>query len=142
MSKKFAWTKHKSDEIWRGGPCDSVKECVEEARAEGYSDEELFAIGYTERYEPNYVNSDMIIEYLQQDACDNVGEVAEDWLSDITHEQRAELESRVLKVVQEWLEYCGEKPTFYKVLPFDELTLKEALEKYKDDENVKGGNEK
>lgn len=138
--KKYAWTKHKTDEIWYGGPCDSVKECVEEARQEGYIDAELFAIGYIEPYQVEYVNSDLIIEYLQQDANDEIGEVAEDWLSGVSREQRADLENRVLKVVLEWLKDCKEEPTFYKVLPFDELTLQEAMQKY-DHPTEKGGAE-
>ena len=136
--KKYAWSRHKTDEIWRGGICDSVKECVEEAKAEGYTDTETFAIGYIEPYQVDYVNADQIIEYLQEDAAENVGEVSEDWLTNITSEQYADLESRVRKVVLEWLKECNEEPTFYKVLPFDELTLQEALQKY-DHPTKKGG---
>lgn len=72
----------------------------------------------------------MIIEYLQDNAYDEIGEVSDGWLSGITKEQEEDLESRVIKVVLEWLKDCKEEPTFYKVLPFDELTLQEALQKY------------
>ena len=34
MKKKYAWSRNKTDDIWYGGICDSVKECVEEAKAE------------------------------------------------------------------------------------------------------------
>lgn len=128
--KKYAWSKRKNDEIWYGGPCDSISECVEEAKAEGYTDTETFAIGYIEPYQVDYVNADQIIEYLQEDAVENVGEVAEDWLTDITSEQYADLERRVRKIVLEWLKDCKEEPSFYKILPFDELTLQEALQIY------------
>lgn len=136
--KKYAWSRHSDDEIWRGGVCNSVKECVEEARLEDYKDTDAFAIGYVEPYQVDYVNSDMIIEYLQENAYDEIGEVSEGWLDSITREQREDLESKVLKVVLEWLKDCKEEPTFYKVLPFDELTLKEALQKY-DHPTEKGG---
>ena len=33
MKKKYAWSRSKTDDIWLGGICDSVKECVEEAKA-------------------------------------------------------------------------------------------------------------
>ena len=138
--KKIAWTKHKNDEVWYGGPCDSVKECVEEAKLEDYKDTEIFAIGYIETYEVNYVNADQIIDFLQQDAYEEVGEVSEDWLTNITSEQCADLESRVRKVVLEWLKDCNEEPSFYKIVPFDELTLQEALRKY-DHPTEKGGAE-
>ena len=128
--RKYAWSVRISDDIWRGGPCDSVKECIEEARLEGYKDTDTFALGYIEPYQTNYVNGDLIIEHLQQNAYDEVGEVAEGWLDDISIEQRADLNGRLEKVVSEWLKDCKEEPTFYKVLPFDELTLQEALQKY------------
>ena len=137
MKKKYAWSRKIDDEIWRGGPCDSVKECVEEAKTEGYQDGDTFALGYIEPYEVNYVNSDQIIEFLVQDACDQVGEVAEDWLNSIVREQREDLEDRVLKVVKEWLKDCHEEPTFYKIDPFAALTLQEAVQKYSDSNREK-----
>ena len=138
--KKYAWSKRINDEIWRGGPCDSVKECIEEARLEDYKDTDTFALGYIEPYQTNYVNGDLIIEHLQQNAYDEVGEVAECWLDDISREQREDLNDRLKKVVSEWLKDCKQEPTFYKVLPFDELTLQEALKKY-DHPTEKGGAE-
>lgn len=138
--KKYAWSRRKTDEIWRGGPCDSVKECVEEARCEDYKDTDTFAIGYIEPYQVNYVNAEQIIDFLQQDAYEEVGEVSEDWLTGITSEQYADFESRVRKVVLEWMKDCKEEPSFYKIEPFDELTLKEALQKY-DHPTEKGGAE-
>lgn len=38
MKKRYAWSRSKTDDIWLGGICDSVKECVEEAKAEDYED--------------------------------------------------------------------------------------------------------
>lgn len=130
MKKRYVWTKSSSDDLWRGGICHSVKECIEEARYEDYKDTDTFALGYAENYEVNYVNSDLIIEFLQEQAYDEIGECAEDWLDSITKEQREDLESRVLKVVLQWLKDCKEEPTFYTVSPFDELTLQEAEQKY------------
>ena len=34
--KKYAWSRHIDDEIWHGGPCDSIRECLREAYDEGY----------------------------------------------------------------------------------------------------------
>ena len=130
MTNKYAWTRHSDDTIWHGGVCDSVKECVEEARSEGYEDTDTFAVGYVEPYEVNYINGDLILDDLQEQAFDAVGEVAEDWLAYITKEQTEDLNNRLLKVVREWIKDCNEEPTFYKVLPFDELTLSEAEKKY------------
>ena len=138
MKKRYAWTRKSNDDIWRGGICHSVKECVEEARDEGYKDTDTFAIGYCIPYDVNYVDADRVIEELQEHAYDEVGEVSESWLDSITIEQREDLGNRLLKVVLEWLKDCNEEPYFYTVEPFDELTLQEALIKYDDHTSEKG----
>lgn len=134
MNKKYTWSRHVNDEIWYGGPCDTVKECVDEARYSGYCDTDTFVIGYVVPYQPEYVNSESIIEYLQQDAYDEIGEVSDGWLDYITKEQREDLERRVLKDVLQWLKDWNKEPSFYKIEPIDELTLQEALEKYAKDD--------
>lgn len=121
MDKKYAWSRNIGDEIWRGGPCDSIDECVKEAIAEGYEDGDKIAVGITELYKVTCVNSDQIIECLQIDAEEAVGGVAEDWLCRLKKEQREDLEQRLLKVVLDWLKDCNEEPTFYKVFPSSEL---------------------
>ena len=128
MKQKYAWSKNSDDEIWCGGPCDSIKECVEEALSEGYSIEDSFALGIIEKYEINSLFADRIIEDLQQDAYDEVGEVAYDWLESVTALQKKELETLIQNVVYMWLSRINEKPTFYKVFPCEECTLPEARE--------------
>lgn len=128
MTKKYAWSRHSDDEIWRGGPCDSIRECVEEALAEDYEMTDTFALGHIEEYNINCYFADDIIERLQNDAYDEVGEVAEDWLDNVSKEDREKLETRLFTVVQEWLKEIHELPSFYKVLPCEECTLREALE--------------
>jgi len=43
--KKYVWTRKSNDDLWNGGICHSVRECVEEARYEGYKDTDVFALG-------------------------------------------------------------------------------------------------
>lgn len=130
MKERYSWSRHSDDDIWYGGPCDTIRECIEEAKAEDYQDTDTFAIGYAKPYEINYIDGDLIIEFLQQAAYDELGEVAEDWLDYITKEQREDLNNRLLKVVLEWIKDCNEQPSFFRIEPFDELTIQEALQKY------------
>lgn len=130
MKYKYTWTHKSNDEIWRGGPCDTIKECIEEAKAEDYQDTDTIAIGYAIPYEVDYIDGDLVIEYLQQTAYDEIGEVTDGWLDYITREQREDLNNKLLKVVLQWLKDCKEEPDFYKVEAFDELTIQEALKKY------------
>lgn len=141
MSKKFAWSRHSDDEIWRGGPCDTIKECVEEALAEDMEMTDTFALGYLENYCMDLCFADYLIEYLQEDAYDEVGEVAYDWLDSVSKEQRESLNNKITEVIKEWLEEIHEEPSFYKVLPCKECTLEEALTIYQDQiKNIpKGG---
>lgn len=137
MIKRYAWSRKSDDEIWRSGPCDSIKECVDEALEEDFKMDDTLALGLIEEYKIGTAFADIIIEYLQQDAYDEVGEVSEDWLNDVTKDQRDLLDNLLQKSVLAWLSTINEKPTFYKVLPCEECTLKEALEIH--NSKTKGG---
>ena len=123
MNKQYAWTDNIENEIWRGGPCDSIKDCIAEAISEGYADGDKIAVGLTDRYEVTHVDVDVILERLGMDADDEVGEVAEDWLTNVTREQNEELEAEILKVVKTWLDKHHHNPTFYKIEPMHYVTI-------------------
>jgi hypothetical protein len=130
--KQYAWSRHSDDEIWYGGPCDSIKECVKEASDEGYSSDETIALGLIERYDVNYDFAQDIVERLCEDAWDEVGEASDGWLDSAKREQLDKLNGRLTPIIKEWLKEIGEQPSFYKVLPFEECTLTEALELHKE----------
>lgn len=128
MVKKYTWSKKSDDEVWRGGPCDSIRECVKEAVDEGYGVDETIALGLIEPYEIEYDFADEIIYRLCEDAYDKVGEVSDSWLDSVSKENLEKLNNRVTQVVREWLKEINEEPTFYKVLPFEECTLLKAMD--------------
>lgn len=141
MIKKYAWSRNSDDEIWRGGPCDTIKECVEEALDEGYHLDENIAIGLIENYEVNYDFAQDIVERLAEDAYDEVGDASDGWLDSAKKEELDKLNDRITPIIKEWLKEIHEEPCFYKVLPFEECTLQEALEihKAKTANSPKGG---
>lgn len=126
--KQYAWSRRSDDELWHGGPCDSIRECVEEAQDEDYELEDTFALGLIEGYEVNYDFAQDIVERLCEDAWDEAGEASDGWLDSAKREQLDKLNERITPIIKEWLKEIGEQPSFYKVLPFEECTLKEALE--------------
>lgn len=128
MGNRYAWSRNKDDEIWRGGPCDSIKECVEEAQDEDYRLDDTFALGLIEDYEVNYDFAQDIVERLCEDAWDEVGEASDGWLDSAKRPELDKLNEKILPIVKEWLKEIHEEPYFYKVLPCEECTLKEALE--------------
>lgn len=56
-----------------------------------------------------------LIEHMQEAAYDEVGEVAEGWLCNVTKEQEADLEDRVSQAIKAWLFIHGKQPTFFGV---------------------------
>jgi hypothetical protein len=130
--KQYAWSRKSDDEIWYGGPCNSIKECVEEAQDEDYSLDDTFALGLIESYKVNYDFAQDIVERLCEDSWDEVGEASDGWLDSVKRAQLDVLNARITPIIEEWLTEIGEYPSFYKVLPFEECTLKEALELHKE----------
>lgn len=130
MANKYAWSRNSDDEIWRGGPCDTIRECVDEAIDEGFEMDDTFAIGFIENYEIDADFATFILERLGEDAYDEVGEISYDWLDNVSEEDVEKLNERLTEVVLGWLKEVHEEPTFYKVLPFEECTLKEAMNIY------------
>ena len=126
--RRYAWSRNSDDEIWRGGPCDSIRECVEEAQDEDYELTDTIALGLIERYEVNYDFAQDIVERLCEDAWDEIGEASDGWLDSAKRPELDKLNAKILPIVREWLKEIHEEPSFYKVLPFEECTLKEAME--------------
>lgn len=141
MTKRYAWTRNSDDEVWYGGPCDSIRECVKEAHDEGYESDETIALGLIEDYEVNYDFAQDIVERLCEDAWDEVGEASDGWLDSAKRKELDMLNERIIPIVKEWLKEIHEEPHFYKVLPFEECTLTEALalHKNKTADSAKGG---
>ncbi len=135
--KRYAWTKSIDDEIWRGGPCDSIKECVEEALDEGYGLDDSIALGYVIDYEIDHDFSDEIVYRLGEDAFDTVGEASDGWLDCVKKEDLEVLNDRVMEVIKQWLKEIKEEPAFYSIEPFNSGTLLELLENEKT--KTKGG---
>ena len=125
--KQYAWSRRSDDELWYGGPCDSIRECVEEAQDEDFEMDDTIALGLIERYEVNYDFAQDIVERLCEDAWDEVGEASDGWLDSAKRPELDKLNEKILPIVREWLKEIHEEPSFYKVLPFEECTLAEAL---------------
>jgi hypothetical protein len=130
--KQYAWSRYSDDELWRGGPCDSIRECVKEASDEGYEPSETIALGLIEHYKVDYDFAQDIVERLCEDAWDEVGEASDGWLDSAKRPELDKLNERILPIVLEWLKEIQEEPNFYKVIPFEECTLTEALMLHKD----------
>ena len=139
--KQYAWSRHSDDELWYGGPCDSIRDCVKEASDEGFNPDDNIALGLIEQYEVNYDFAQDIVERLAEDAYDEVGEASGGWLDSIKRKDLDILNDKITPIIKDWLKELHEEPWFYKVLPFEECTLTEAMEihKNKTADTPKGG---
>lgn len=62
-----------------------------------------------------FPDAQSVIENMQESTYDDYGESADDWLSDVTRDQRAELHEALAKAVDEWADKHGLQPTFFTV---------------------------
>lgn len=60
---------------------------------------------------------------LEENACDNVGEYAEGWLTN-TKEEEFDLQAMVKAAVDAWADKHKKQPTFYGVKNTKEITVK------------------
>jgi hypothetical protein len=114
-----------NNDIWRGGLFDTREEAVKEANSEAIEYERKnFKIGITEDV-PNFgVDVDRVIEDIQNTMYDEIGEVAEDYLDDVTTEHLLELEEQLNEVFYKWQEKYNYKPTFYRVISEEIIEVK------------------
>ena len=117
--KEYTWSDNLTDEIWRHGRFGSIEECVEDAIAEGKEPGVAIAIGICEDYVPS-LNADVLLDQVHEDACENCGEVAEDWPEFAPrkgYKDVDELQEAIDKVFEEWLKKTNQVPSFYHVYP-------------------------
>lgn len=106
--------------IWRSGVYDSREEAIKAALEEkyhpygGYNAEEKIYIAKTYPYIPR-VDGDYVCEYDAEQAFDECGEVAEDYLDNISTEAKSELSDELTKVYIKWLKKHNGMPTFWQL---------------------------
>lgn len=115
MSKKWTYELDMDSEIWRGGVFNSREEAIKEATKEALIDGiEKFKVGVCK--EVNYgIDVDDLLERINAVTYDDVGEVAEDYLYDVTRNHKEELEEKLNEVFYAWQEKYNYKPYFYTI---------------------------
>lgn len=127
---EYCYRAHGAD-FYRG-QCASI----EEAKLECIREEELEKGCKLEVAEvvpwPPTISADLILENLQDEAYEEIGEPSEDWFSDITDEQALKLENAINEVIQAWMKETNHMPNFFSVGEVKEYVItKEEMEKAK-----------
>ncbi|HCT63879.1 MAG TPA: hypothetical protein DIC60_01140 [Lachnospiraceae bacterium] len=114
---EYTWAVSENTEIWRHDVFDTVEDCVQDY-LENYAGEDLeesIFVGEVKPFEIS-VDSYRILETLSEEAYEECGDVAENWLyfRDIEKDTE-ELNEKLTQVVIDWLKKHDYMPSFYKI---------------------------
>lgn len=123
MGKWMVNTNLHSD-IWRGEEFDTKEQAIEEGRKQAIEEElNKFEIGEVEPAFNFGIDVDRVIEDIQVIMYDDIGEVAEDYLDDVSKEHLLELEEKLNEVFFKWQKEHGYEPTFCKIINIEEINV-------------------
>lgn len=116
MSEKWSYELDINSDIWRGGVFNSREEAVEEATKEALIDDiKRFKIGQCKEAFNYGIDVEDALERINAIMYDEVGEVAEDYLYDVSKDHKEELEEKLNEVFYAWQEKYNYKPYFYTI---------------------------
>lgn len=123
--QKGQWMFNKvGSEIWHGDYFDTKEEAIEAAKEEYEDIYDSFVVGQIEPAHISVdVNVDSILENINAVAFDVVGEVADDYLNDVTKEHRSILEKRLSVVLKEWMGEFNYYPQFFHIINTEEIEI-------------------
>lgn len=125
MCKKWTYELNTMSDIWRGGVHNSRQEAIEEATKEAVIDDiEKFKVGVCEEVFNYGIDVDDALERINAIMYDEVGEVAEDYLYDVTREHKEELQDKLNEVFYAWQEKYNYKPSFYTIVDEEIIEVK------------------
>ena len=122
-------------DIWNSGEeFDTKEEAIKAGREEviaenkSYDDKkyqyEHFYIGLIEECSNCHgVNVERILEDIAEIVYDEVGEVAEDYLADVTREHSNELEEKLNDVLFTWMKEHGYTQSFFKIVAVETVEI-------------------
>ena len=116
MSEKWSYELDINSDMWRGGIYNSREEAIEEATREALIDDiKRFKIGQCKEVFNYGIDVEDALERINAIMYDEVGEVAEDYLYDVSEEHKEELQDKLDEVFYAWQEKYNYKPYFYTI---------------------------
>ena len=100
-NKKYAWS-FEENSLQYSGSYSSIEECIEVVRKQNYENKKVVFIGEHAKYGTS-IDAEMILDDINSNAYDTLGEIAEDYLVNIPNGQLKELENGLDEFYQEWL---------------------------------------
>lgn len=110
----YSWNE-KHNEWWDKGLFETIEECIDDAKNEGFKEGEAIKVGVVKPYKIK-VDAEEILEKLEAEAYEQCWEVAEGWNPAAEKEEDIEkLSKAITDLTNQWLETHEIKPGFYVV---------------------------
>jgi hypothetical protein len=89
---------------------------------EQFAEYKEFYIGQIESYIP-YINADVALEQVVEQAYDEVGEAVGDYLSDVSKQEIDFLSERLNETLSEWLRETKNNPEFWRIINVEKVKI-------------------
>lgn len=113
-------------EIWNEEEYfDTKEEAIDMGRIEAISrGEDSYQVGQIDTFAPS-LDVDWAIEYIAENAMDNCGEVADDYLNGVSKEETKRLEELLNEALTKWLDETKNHPGFFTIYDISEHVVEE-----------------
>ncbi|ERT60784.1 DUF2188 domain-containing protein [Megasphaera vaginalis (ex Srinivasan et al. 2021)] len=124
MNNNSKWTYNSTIEgNWYGEVYDTREEAIAAGRKEAIEDGiAKFYIGQVREHTPK-IHLDSVIDDLQDDAYDKLGEWGEGFLVRVTNEEKQELDIALNKVLNDWLDKNKLRDYGFKIVNIEEISV-------------------
>lgn len=109
---QYIWNEN-DEEYWNNDSFDTIEEALKDAKTNTNNIKGVY-IGQVRNFVPR-VKADDVIEQIQEDAYELVGDVSENYFSKVSKEHEEELNKTLTMVFNIWAEKYGYTPDFYYI---------------------------
>lgn len=126
----YTWETNEYAEVWRNATSETIEECIEDAKQtlDLKSGDVIYVGECEEDVVVGSINLSYVLENIEEDVYEQVGEVSEGQdISTVTEERRAIYEKynrKLAEFIKAYIEEIGETPNFYRIANIRSITIK------------------
>lgn len=123
----YSWAEREDQEIWNNGKFETVEDCIKDAMESGYIYGDTIYIGLCDDVEIGGIDLSQLLEAVEEDMYEQVGEVSYSWDLSSIGEERKDIynvyEERLRKLVMDYISEIGAEPSFYSIVDIRPITI-------------------